>query len=178
MRRAPKLLTYEDAIQHFLHAIGPTLSPGSTLREVLTELVKFYGATRIKGTSLENDDDMFSIEISCSRKITFPKPGDYRNRGDEAVVFGDLKYLQVEISRTVIATEHTDDDSDFDNDGSEMVVTLYYDAKDDKSMSGFFEASDPAMISEEVNAAISQHPFRELIERIPSGIEYFVGGGG
>lgn len=174
----PSELTVDEVVTYFLQFARQLLRPPVSATTVLGELVDFYRECRVSGAPLEEGYDADTLCIECGNysKITAIAIDDFRGQGDAGYKSGPEE-LQLSISRTVHAIDALADDSEFDDDGFEMNITLYFGPTDDDA-SYCLQVSTLEELAPEISRLTRDPLVSRLLTETPSDTSAHVGGAG
>ncbi len=174
----PRELPTDDVIPFFLQFARKLLSGPVSPREVLDEFVRFYRECRVIGAPIEDgyEADTFCIECGNYPRITAKQTGDFRGREDAEFEIAPDE-LQLSIQRIVHAVDALPADSEFDDDGFEMNITLYFGPTKDNA-SYFLEASTFEHLEAELQQMSKDPLILKLLSQSPIDTYAFVGDAG
>ncbi|QDU99262.1 hypothetical protein [Lignipirellula cremea] len=123
----PSELTADEVVVFFFEYARDLLTEPVSPGEVLNGFVRFYQECRITGAPVEDGYDADTLCIGCGNypKITPKVDFDCRGIGSTAYKC-EPDEMQMSIRRIVHAVDALLEDSEFDDDGFEMAITLYY----------------------------------------------------
>ena len=126
-------------------------------RSILDAFIRFYRQTRIVGAGIDDGDDQDVFSIECSPQ-------------NELVVY-----------RTIHAVDDLPDDSEFDDDGFNLMIEMYFDglsdAEEDEWL-GETEISSPSRLNEILPDLLAAERLAKVLDLKPTRIDCHVGGAG
>jgi hypothetical protein len=120
-------LDFEVGIEHFL-TWGRDLQKRTsmTAEDALTELVRWYQSTRIRGAQVQEDGDMLLLQWGDIQPCKLLEPTDLRKfSSDDFSIWDTTRYLYIDLTRQVFA-QKDDYSAEFDDVAVHMSITLLY----------------------------------------------------
>src|SRR5690242_421783 len=117
-------ISQEEAVRRFAEMMQQFSASGAKPRLIIETALEFYRDYRIKGASIEDDEDMLLLQWGTYFPNLLSYFTDFRPLSDKDLKYDSRKFQYVGLTRQIFI--QTDEEAEFDDDAIGISVDIFF----------------------------------------------------